>query len=243
MVDAGSCVVGPCRGCVRGEGRALQVQHGRAGGHRSSVTHIMNMMTALLLSFGVGAVGLGRPSYIETRCSAGCFTIASKGVVTTIYVDDALESPGVLRAAGDLQADVHSVTAQTPPMAGNNDSLPPDSPTIIVGTLGRSSLLAELIRRGKVDPTPLAGAWEAFVVATVADPLPGLASALVIAGSDKRGTIFGVYDLSEQIGVSPWHWWADVPATREGSLFVKPGTHVQQVLYSNFDVIWDRYHL
>ena len=53
--------------------------------------------------------------------------------------------------------------------------------------------------------------WESSVIQVVARPLPGVERALVIAGSDKRGTIFGVYDVSEQIGVSPWYWWADVP--------------------------------
>ncbi len=56
---------------------------------------------------------------------------------------------------------------------------------------------------------------------------PGVSQALVIAGSDKRGTIFGIYDLSEQIGVSPWYWWADVPAVHRDALFVKPGSYVQ----------------
>ena len=41
--------------------------------------------------------------------------------------------------------------------------------------------------------------------------MPGVERALVIAGADRRGTIFGIYEVSEQIGVSPWYWWADVP--------------------------------
>ena len=60
-----------------------------------------------------------------------------------------------------------------------------------------------------------------------ADPLPGVAEGLIIAGSDKRGTIYGIYDLSEQIGVSPWYWWADVPVQHQNALFVKPGRYVQ----------------
>ena len=49
----------------------------------------------------------------------------------------------------------------------------------------------------------------------------------MIAGSDKRGTIYGIYDVSEQIGVSPWYWWADVPVQHQDALFVKPGAYVQ----------------
>lgn len=195
-----------------------------AGGAFRSELPMVPFLAALLLAILVEVAGLGRPSYVQTTCSPGCFTIASTGAVATIYIDDA-EPSGVLRAARDLQADIHRVTSQTPALVGNVTS---DAPIIIVGTLGRSSLLAELIQRGMVDPAPLTGAWETFLIQTVAHPLPGLASALVVAGSDKRGTIFGIYDLAEQMGVSPWYWWADVPAPREDSLFVRPGTHVQQ---------------
>ncbi len=71
------------------------------------------------------------------------------------------------------------------------------------------------------------GSGESFFVQVVPKPFPGVASALVICGSDKRGTIYGIYDLSEHIGVSPWHYWADVPATHHDQLFVRAGTFVQ----------------
>ena len=58
-------------------------------------------------------------------------------------------------------------------------------------------------------------------------PLPGIESALIICGSDKRGTIYGIYDLSEQIGVSPWHYWADVPPKHHDQLFVRAGKFAQ----------------
>ena len=57
----------------------------------------------------------------------------------------------------------------------------------------------------------------------VAHPPPGVERALVIAGSDKRGAIYGIYDLSEAIGVSPWYWWADVPVRHQDVLYVDPG--------------------
>jgi len=57
----------------------------------------------------------------------------------------------------------------------------------------------------------------------VPHPLPGIDRALVICGSDKRGTIYGIYDLSEQMGVSPWHYWADVPATHHSRLLSARG--------------------
>ncbi|MFC7669511.1 glycosyl hydrolase 115 family protein [Hymenobacter humi] len=59
------------------------------------------------------------------------------------------------------------------------------------------------------------------------NPMPGVERALVIAGSDKRGTIYGIYDLSQQIGVSPWYWWADVPTKQQPALYVLAGRHTQ----------------
>ena len=84
--------------------------------------------------------------------------------------------------------------------------------TILVGTIGKSPLIDRLIREKKIDASEIAGKWESFLIQVVPQPMPGVESALVICGSDKRGTIYGIYDLSEQIGVSPWHYWADVPS-------------------------------
>ncbi len=96
----------------------------------------------------------------------------------------------------------------------------------MIGTISKSSIIDRLIREHKLDVSPITGKWEATVVQVVEKPMPGVARALVIAGSDKRGTIFGIYDLSEQIGVSPWCWWADVPVIHRDGLFVAPGRYV-----------------
>ena len=80
---------------------------------------------------------------------------------------------------------------------------------------------------GKLNADAISGKWESFIITTVANPLPGVDQALVIAGSDKRGTIYGIYEISEQIGVSPWYWWADVPPKHHENLFIKAGTYVQ----------------
>jgi hypothetical protein len=98
---------------------------------------------------------------------------------------------------------------------------------VIVGTLGKSALVDRLAREGRIDTAALRGKWEGYLIQTVRNPLPGVARALVVAGSDKRGTIFGLYTLSEQIGVSPWQWWADVPAPRHAALVIPDGTLVQ----------------
>ncbi|HEX8904318.1 MAG TPA: glycosyl hydrolase 115 family protein, partial [Longimicrobiaceae bacterium] len=105
--------------------------------------------------------------------------------------------------------------------------MPAAREVVLVGTLGRSPAIDALVRAGKLDTAGLAGRWETFVVQPVERPLPGVDRALVIAGSDRRGTIYGIYDVSAQIGVSPWYWWADVPVRRQSRLFVLPGRHTQ----------------
>jgi len=138
-----------------------------------------------------------------------------------VVVVDASDFAGVRRAAADLVSDLGLVTGQ----AGRLEQTAPktSAPVVLVGTLGHSPLIDALVARGSLDVSGVAGRWEARVIQVVKDPLPGLASALVIAGSDKRGTIYGLYELSEQAGVSPWHWWADVPVRRHGALYVLPG--------------------
>ncbi len=92
--------------------------------------------------------------------------------------------------------------------------------------MASSAIIDGLIRQHKLDVTGVVGKWEAEVTTIVDRPMPGVSRALVIAGSDKRGTIFGIYDLSEQIGVSPWYWWADVRVPHKAALYVQPGRYV-----------------
>jgi hypothetical protein len=95
----------------------------------------------------------------------------------------------------------------------------------VIGTLGASPLIDTLVSTGKLDTAGVAGRWEASLTQVVERPWTGVRRALIIAGSDRRGTIYGVYDLSAQIGVSPWYWWADVPVPRREALYVLPGRH------------------
>jgi Glycosyl hydrolase family 115/Gylcosyl hydrolase family 115 C-terminal domain len=170
------------------------------------------------------AFGLGQEQYVETTNGRGDFVIVEGRRAAAIYVDSA-DYPGVARAANDLQSDIKKVTDCTSEILHDSAKLP--SSVILIGTLGKSGPLDQLVRARKLDISPIAGKWESFSIQTVANPLPGVASALVIVGSDKRGTIYGVYDLSEEIGVSPWYWWADVPIHHQDTLTVKPGNYTQ----------------
>jgi hypothetical protein len=127
-------------------------------------------------------------------------------------LDDPADDGGVLRAAASLRGDLDQVGGRA------------RGPVrIIVGTIGRSAAIDRLIREHRLDVSGVAGQWEAYVWQVVDRPAPGIERALVIAGADRRGTIFGIYDLSGAIGVTPWHWWADVPVAHRDRLFVTAG--------------------
>jgi Glycosyl hydrolase family 115/Gylcosyl hydrolase family 115 C-terminal domain len=178
-----------------------------------------------VLTAPAGLVALGHPAIVDSAPSPGAFPLVSaRGEAADLYVDDD-DWPGLARAVSDLRADVLRVTDAAPEIRRSPIHRSPHM--TIVGTIGRSRLVDELIDAGLVDVSDVRGRWESYVLQTVTRPFPGVDSALVIAGSDKRGAIYGVYELSEQIGVSPWHWWADVaPAPRE-ALYVRAGRYPQ----------------
>jgi hypothetical protein len=154
----------------------------------------------------------------------GAFPLVRDRNAARLFVDGA-DFPGVRRAAGDLQSDIERVSGVKPELV--TDRVPSGGLAVIVGAVGKSSLIDALAKAGKIDVQSISGKWESFLIATIANPLPGVEQALVIAGSDRRGTIYGIYEISEQIGVSPWYWWADVPAHRHEALFIKAGTYLQ----------------
>ena len=167
---------------------------------------------------------IGEERFVEGEFHSGDFVLVRAGAAAEIYVD-ASDYPGVTRAANDLGQDIQRVTGIAPRVRHDGSEL--GATVVIIGTLGKSALIDRLIREHKIDATALQGKWESYLIQTVAQPIPGVSAALVIAGSDKRGTIYGIYEISEQIGVSPWYWWADVPIAHRDALFVKPGRHVQ----------------
>ncbi|MFF8971914.1 glycosyl hydrolase 115 family protein [Streptomyces sp. NPDC014995] len=148
------------------------------------------------------------------------FTLVRDGAAVDVYVD-AADDAAVIRAAGDLRADVERVAAVRPAL---RHTVPERAAALVViGTLGASPVVDRLVAQGRLDVSRVRGRWEASVTQVVERPLPGVDRALVIAGSDRRGTVYGVYDTSERIGVSPWYWWADVPVVRRDTVTVPAG--------------------
>lgn len=179
----------------------------------------------LLVAGAPSAFALGQPQYVATTPSPRCLLLAHNGTAAQIWVDPG-DWPGVMRAAHDLHDDLHRVTGLD--AAFNNNAKPPAGENVVlIGTIGRSRVIDRLNRTHKIDVSPIQNQWESTLTQVVDHPFPGIARALVIAGSDKRGTIYGIYDLSEQIGVSPWYWWADVPVAHKNALYVEAGRWVQ----------------
>ncbi len=161
--------------------------------------------------------------YVENGPGQGNFPLVAADTATILV--DTNDWPGVVRAANDLQTDIARVTGRTPSVV--NDAKAGGRNIVIVGTIGKSPLIDQLIKDKKIKTTEISGKWESFFLQVVPRPMPGVDNALVICGSDKRGTIYGIYDLSEEIGVSPWYFFEDVPARHQDTLYVKAGKFVQ----------------
>jgi hypothetical protein len=155
--------------------------------------------------------------YVMFDSAPGAFQLAKDGVSAKILVD-ANDWAGVIRAAKDLGDDVGKVTGKPSEVVTTAGTM--ERGSVVVGTIGKSKFIDSLIANKKIDVSKIKGQWESFLIQTVD-------GCLVVAGSDRRGTIFGIYDISEKIGVSPWYWWADVPAKKHDSLFIVPGTFLQ----------------
>ncbi|MEO6393040.1 MAG: glycosyl hydrolase 115 family protein [Pyrinomonadaceae bacterium] len=178
-----------------------------------------------LLLLAPSSFAQNQTQYVEFTPQSNSVRLLDSGIAAPILIDSQ-DHPGVIRAAGDLRADIKRVARIEPRLVIDQTVRAAD--VVIVGTLRKNRLIDQLAQSGKLKVTEIQGHWEAFTVQVVTRPFPGVDRALVIAGSDKRGTIFGLYDLSEQIGVSPWYWWADVPAQTHASLSVAPGTNIRQ---------------
>ena len=129
---------------------------------------------------------------------------------------DPRDYPVVQVAAKLFADDVCAVTGQRPMICADR---PHSREVIVIGTLGHSTCVDQLAAAGKLARLgAVAGHWETTLLQVVENPWPGVERALVVAGSDRRGTAYGVMELSRRIGVSPWSWWADVPIARQPSL-------------------------
>jgi len=138
----------------------------------------------------------------------------------TVVFCDSTEQEVVKIAANLFCSDVEMVTGRKPKLTHSLDSLTEN--VVIIGSIENSQLINQLVSAGKLNIDSLKGGWERFLVQTVDAPVTGVSKALVIAGSDRRGTAYGVFEVSKSIGVSPWYWWADVTPKKQDALVLSP---------------------
>ena len=128
------------------------------------------------------------------------YDVELTGTSDTITYDP-LDWKGVRMAVENLRHDLKAVTGSA-------------NAPVVVGTIGKSKLAKKYKQQSK----ELQGKWEQYLIFTDKGKL-------VILGSDKRGTIYGIYELSRQIGVSPWYWMADAPIQKHEQIFAKSGVY------------------
>ena len=174
---------------------------------------LLCLAAALLPALPAGAIDF--PGITEARTAPGRFPLIERGVPAAVITDPA-DAPGIGIAAQTLREDFARVCWQEAPSEGRR--------AILAGSVD-SPLIQDLAAQGLIDLSGLKGQYESYFISTPGRIVPGYDDALVIAGADMRGTIYGLYEISEQIGVSPWYDWADVPVRHREDLSLAAGTY------------------
>lgn len=187
---------------------------------RDGSGHVMVFRTIFIFCLTLCASQvLAGESYITIKDGKNRFPLVSNYQSASLCVSSQ-DYAGVLRVTKHLQTDIKNVTGVEPKIITDKTI---GNTIVIIGTIGKNPVVDKLIEENKINAEEVINRWDTFAIQTVENPLPNVSQALVIFGSNKRGTIYGMYDLSSQIGVSPWYWWADAPIQKKAELYVKPG--------------------
>lgn len=181
----------------------------------------LKFISTVIIILGSTIAKASQPFITEDR-NQNAMVLKEKSLSLSLWVNSNLDA-GILRAVNNLQCDFEKVTGQRPIILNQNPNA--SSPIIIIGMIGSNSLIDDLVKQKKIEAKELKGKNEKFIIQQVKNPFKGVDEALVIAGSDKRGTIYGIYELSKQIGVSPWYYWADVPVKHKESIYFIKGVY------------------
>jgi hypothetical protein len=155
-------------------------------------------------------------NFIADKNEKGSFPIVGN-TATSIYTDKN-DDWLIQKAASLFQKDVEMITGKNPEILTASPLQNKD--IIIIGSINGSDLIQQLIQSKKINVDSIKNKWEAYQIQIVKNPFKGIDRALVIAGSDKRGTAYGVFEMSKEMGVSPWYWWADVPVKKKKAIYV-----------------------
>jgi len=153
-------------------------------------------------------ISVANPVFAQT------ITIADKQQAWPVYIDDDAAKP-VATAASLFAEDIGKLVGQQPAIIHANHT--PSKGLVIAGVTGKG-IISRLQKTGKLKPAESITQWEGYAIQMVRNPLPNVEQALVVAGNNPRGVAFGLLQLSQQFGVSPWYWWADVPVVKKVSI-------------------------
>jgi len=180
-------------------------------------------LSGLLMALTIDAAGTKIFPRISEQAATGYFPLSKAAVYT-----DADDYKVVNISARMLVDDVERVTGLRPVLqTATSLRRLSRGPVVVAGTIGHSRLIDQLVKQKVIDATDIKGKWESFIITNCINPKTG-APLLVVVGSDRRGTAFGLTSLSEAIGVSPWYWWADVTPMHKQALFIEPVTFCQE---------------
>ncbi len=169
------------------------------------------IMAVALLSLALSTEANAADTFVSFEPAAGTWQLSD----LTIGLAEG-EHSCVTIAAANLATDFEKVTGTKASIISPSSFLLPPSSKIFIGTVGVNKQIDQWVKQGVL--SDLKGKTEKYIIKTIGNQL-------VIAGSDKRGTVYGIYELSRQIGVSPWYYWADVPVERHTSLYIKEGEY------------------
>jgi hypothetical protein len=187
----------------------------------TSVKIYTTLLFLCLIPF-IGIAQSSKPITITNTGSANAFPLVKGKQVADIYIDND-DAEVVSIAAHCFSNDIQSVTG-----AGGiifKDGRPSNY-AVIGGTIGHSKLIDQMIANHAIDVSKVKGQWETFSISVVNNPTAKIKQALVITGSDRRGTAYGFFELSRMMGVSPLVWWADVAPKHHDEIYVTPGTSI-----------------
>jgi Glycosyl hydrolase family 115/Gylcosyl hydrolase family 115 C-terminal domain len=193
---------------------------------KSYTIRLLQNSRLLYFAFFISISGIS-PVHAQTgvkvsfKKEAGYFPLADGRKATPIYVSPN-DAEVVKIAARAFQGDMVAVTGITP--AVNTDDKITGDVVLIAGTIGQSDIIDRLIADKKINPEAIKGKWETFSITVVKNPVKGVSQALVVLGSDSRGTAYGLFELSRAIGVSPWVWWADVLPEHHDAVYISATT-------------------
>lgn len=174
----------------------------------------LSLLLTLALLISISALAQNAPRFVEYAQATDNAQIIKQGAPVSIVLADK-DNKGLQRACHDLAKDINAVSGAEAKVVSESDN----NAKIVVATInGGSDFVKQLIKKKKIDPKQLNGKIEKFIIKMIDGQL-------VILGSDKRGAIYGVYELSEQMGVSPWYWWADVPVEKHDVIYIKSGEY------------------